>query len=363
MPCLSSISNSNCAMTSHEYQTNPRKTAPIVLGPILALILIGALFHLLSRAGTLPPPWPMLDMDRTILLHQAWAASQRHNAQMLFVGDSSCLMNVDVTELSDTLAKPTLNLATFSYVDLESHARLVNRFAQINPGQPDTVVLLIHPQTLRLGEPSAYHTALLRTALSLQPPTGTRNPNIEPISPVSWIRKADLLGINLVRERLFGRLIPLPLPGQYGRVYGFTHDLWNKLSAHQGSLVDPHTFDPATTRANTEFRITPRFQKEAQLFRQICPPNTRIAVGLTPLPVSAAQPDNDRVYREMLADLGRWLDADLLLTELPTTMPDAQFATLTHLNAHGRQLFTTLLAAELKSELRVDQPRLPTDRK
>lgn len=363
MPCRSSISSSNCAMTSHEYQTNPREIAPVVLGPILALTLIGVLFHLLSHAGALPAPWPMLDMDRTILLHQSWAASQRHNAQMLFVGDSSCLMNVDVTELSATLAKPTLNLATFSYVDLESHAHLVNRFAQINPGQPDTVVLLIHPQTLRLGEPSAYHTALLRTALSLQLPNSTRNSNIEPTSPVSWIRKADLLGINLVRERLLGPLIPIPLPGQYGRVYGFTQDLWNKLTAQQGSLVDPHTFDPAKTRANTEYRIAPRFQKEAPRFRQICPPNTRIAVGLTPLPVSMAQPDNDRVYREMLADLGRWLDADLLLTELPTTMPDAQFATLTHLNANGRQVFTTLLTAELKSLPRVGQPRPRTDTK
>lgn len=348
MPYRSSTSNSNRAMTSHEYQTNPRETAPVVLGPILALTFIGALFHMLSQAGALPAPWPILDMDRTILLHQSWAASQRHNAQILLVGDSSCLMDVDTPRLSAILAKPTLNLATFSYVDLESHAHLVNRFAQINPDQLDTVVLLIHPQTLRLGESSTHHTALLRTALSLQSTNKTLNSTFQPTSPRPWIRTVDLLGVNLVRERLFGRLIPIPLPGQYGRAYGFTHDLWRKLTAQQGSLVDPHTFDPAKTPANTEYRIAPRFQKEAQQFHKICPPNARIAVGLTPLPASIAQPDNDRVYREMLNNLGRWLDADILLTKLPTTMPDAQFATLTHLNAHGRQLFTTLLAEELK---------------
>jgi len=363
MPCLSSISNSNRAMTSHEYQTNLRKTAPVVLGPILALTLIGALIHLLSQADALPPQWPMLDMDRTILLHQSWAASQRHNAQILFVGDSSCLMNVDVPQLSAKLAKPSLNLATFSYVDLESHAHLVNRFAQINPGQPDTVVLLIHPQTLRLGEPSTHHNALLRSALGAQPQNSLRNSNIPPTSPEPWIRKADPLGITLVRERLFGRLVPIPLPGQYGRVYGFTHDLWKKLTAQQGSLVDPHTFNPAKTRANTEFRIAPRFQKEAQQFRKICPPNTRIVVGLTPIPASMAQPDNNSVYREMINDLGRWLSTDLLLTELPTSMPDSQFATLTHLNAHGRQVFTTLLAAELKPQSEFSQPRPRNDGK
>ncbi|MGC8989143.1 MAG: hypothetical protein ACP5MD_03380, partial [Verrucomicrobiia bacterium] len=313
-------------MTSHEYQTNLRETAQVVLGPILALTLIGALLHLLSQAGALPAPWPMLDMDRTILLHQSWAASQRHNAQMLFVGDSSCLMNVDTPQLSAMLAKPTLNLATFSYVDLESHALLIKRFAQTNPDQLDTIVLLIHPQTLRLGEPSTHHTTLLRTALSSQPPNKIQNSTIQSTPPSPWIHNADLLGINLVRERLFGRLIPIPLPGQYGRVYGFTHDLWHKLTAQQGSLVDPHSFDPAKTRANTEYRIAPRFQKEAQLFRQTCPPTARIAVGLTPIPASIAQPDNDRVYREMLNYLGRCLDADILLTELPTTMPDAQFA-------------------------------------
>lgn len=329
-------------MTSHEYRFRIADALQLVASPICALALVGMLLHAAVAVGLMPGPWPAVDMDRTILLHQAVAASRRHDARLLLVGDSSCLMDVSAEALGARLHAPALNLATISYVNLESHARIISRFARANPGQLDAAVLLLHPNTLRLGESATEYIELLRHAL-----VENGNASAERVQSFGQSIVADLLGTGIVRQRLLGRVVPKPLPGAYGARYGFTWNLWKHMTAERGSLVDPHKFDRSRPVGSAEYRMSERVKAETKEFRHALPRGVRLAVGLTPVPESFAHPDHAAVCQGILHSLGDWLAPACVLTGLPATMPDDKFATVTHLNERGRMVFTSLLAAEL----------------
>lgn len=333
-------------MISHQYQIKSSKFAKTILCPLLAFVTIGALFNTASAIRALPDPLPIVDMDRTVLSHKAWAANQPNDAHIVLVGDSSCLMNVNAIQLARMLTNSAINLGTLSYIDLESHAQLVQCFARTNPDQLKAVLLLLHPKTLRLAEPSSEHVSILREAITTQKKTSYVPPiHSASLKLDSWWR--DPLGIRIVREQLIARVVPIPLPGEYARAYGFTRDLWQVLSVQKGSLIDPHLFDPENPRPNLEFRIANRFKEEAGLFKQTCPPCAKVIFGLTPVPISLATPQLHQVYTEMLTTMGAWLQTDCVLTNLPPAMPDDLFASATHLNAKGQQVYTALVAAEL----------------
>ena len=99
---------------------------------------------LASPAG----PRPILDIDRTILIHQAEASRLRHGADVVFLGDSSCLMDFSAKDLEGWLPPDhrVLNLATLSYVDLPACAGLLRNYVAANPDRLRVVVLLLHPE-------------------------------------------------------------------------------------------------------------------------------------------------------------------------------------------------------------------------
>ncbi|MBM3880220.1 MAG: hypothetical protein FJ387_10960 [Verrucomicrobia bacterium] len=338
-------------MKSHQCEFNAADLLAAVAPPLLPLLLFAAAMHLGAASGRLPAPRPILDADRTILLHQAEASRQPTPAAVLLLGDSSCLMDVWAPRLQTALDQPVLNLGTLSYLDLPSLALLLEQYTAANPGRTPLVVLLMHPESLRLAGLPAYHAAVLRHYLAGRdaPPTG------------HLLARFDrILGLDIFRGRLWTRLVPSPLPGEFGRAYGFTWDLWRSLDQHAGSAVDPHRFDPTTARGNAEYRLAARLETESRIFRQRLPPHTRLAVGLTPAPESFVLPDHSATCRQILAQWGAWLEADALLTQLPATRPAAEFASVTHLRATGAQRFSADLASLLRPLLSsVTQPSAP----
>ena len=328
-------------MTSHEYRFQARDVLQLTVPPLVVLGLVGLLLRTLLWAGCLPPPWPALDMDRVILTHQAEASRTAPSAGLILLGDSSCLMNVDPVLLGERLGVEVLNLGTLSYLDLESSGRLFEEFARRHPDAPGAAVLLLHPESLRVRDPSAYHTESLRRVLAGEDHTDTR----------SWRgHLSRWLGLETLRGRILSRLIPAPLSGAYGARYGFTHDLWRFLEANRGGAVDPHSFTRRDAVGNAEYRLAPALEVESRGFRlQISKP-TRLLVGITPAPLSFVAPDHPERCGRMIAEWVRWLSADLALTNLPASWDDSLFASVTHLNAQGRRLYTEFLATELRSE-------------
>jgi len=323
-------------MRSHEYQFRLVELRQVLGLPLVVVVGLVFVMHLADFTGLLPDPRPLLDMDRTILFHQASAARTPQKADLLLLGDSSCLMDVSAPALGRLADRSALNLGTLSYVDLAADAALLRAYAAANPGRLRTVVLLLHPTTLRLGQQSGYHSELVWRFLSRADLPGA---GFE-----SW------LGLDLLRSRLLARLLPVPLPGLYGATYGFTWDLWRQLDAHSGTLTDPGRYDPLAPMGSAEFRLAGGWEGACAVLRAAVPSGVTLAVGVTPCPASFVRPETAQSCRTLLTTLGQWLRADVVLTNLPLMLPDQEFASLTHLNAQGTPQFTSTLAGLLKQK-------------
>ncbi|HNU98457.1 MAG: hypothetical protein KA191_09690 [Verrucomicrobia bacterium] len=335
-------------LRSHQCAFTARDLAEIVGAPLGVLLLLAALFHFAAAADWLPAPRPTLDMDRTLLIHQADSSRSAQDATVILIGDSSCLMDVSASDLTRHLGQPTLNLGLLSYLDLPSFGILVRNYAHANPERLETVVLLLHPESLRLQAPSAYHRAQLEDYLAGR--------DAHTAGGIGG-RLQTALGAILVRGRLEARVIPAPLSGVYGRFYGFTRDFSRWLGAHRGSAIDPQRFDRTRAQGNAEYRLAPRLESESRLLRQCVPSGVRLVVGLTPAPRSFVRPDHEATCARILEQLAKWLKADAVLAGLPASMPDELFASVTHLTGEGQTLFTQRLAAEMQTAAIVRTPR------
>lgn len=328
-------------MKSHHYQLRFVDVARLLGGLLVVPILFAVAMRLGVFSGALPSPWPALDVDHTILTHQARASRSPLGADVLCIGDSSCLMDVAGGRLQELFGDGhrVLNLGTFMYVGFNGYAAMLARHADANPGRLRTVVLLVHPETLRGSSSAAHYVGFLSDYYAGADPRG-------PDSVTAQLR--GLFGLNIFQNRLLSRT-PLPLPKEWGRFYGFNLNLDDFMRRERGSAVDPHQFVPAPGQGNAEYHLAPALKDSCASFRAALPPDARLVVGLTPVPESFAQPDHDARCQRILAEWAEWTGANMVLTNLPATLPDHLFASTTHLNEKGRLVFTEQLARNLGS--------------
>ena len=323
-------------MRSHEYDFHPSDLLPIIGWPLVPVVLFALLMHGGAALKVLPKPRPTVDVDRTILIHQAEASAERSGAQVLLVGDSSCLMDVSAVELSRSLSRPVLNLGTLSFLDLSDYAQLLRRFAAANPGQVKTVVLLMHPEALRRAPGGTYHPKFFRAFIEGED-------YIEPITLRD--RVSNALGLEKFRARLFARAVPAALPGNYGRRFGFSRDLDRFLTENGGSTIE---LDRKKFDGSPEYRLGKQLENASRTFRAAVPPGAKLAVGITPAPAGYVQRNYSQTSGNMLDQWAKWLQADIVLSNLPPVMADENFARTTHLTEKGAEGYTRLLGRELR---------------
>ena len=322
-------------MRSHSYDFVPRDLARLI-APTLAIVALAAgVLHAAVHLNWLPRPRPTLDVDRTIVIHKIEASASRQDAEVLLMGDSSCLMDLSALKLSSEIGRPVLNLGTLSYLDLNAHATLLRRFVAANPNQLKAVVLLLHPEALRRPAPEQYHTNVFEHFVAGRDHVTKRT-------------LAHWLGLESFRTRVLSRALPTPLGGAYGQRYGFSSDLQSYLTRHRGSAIDP---DPKAFQGNPEYRLAPQLESQSRSFKTAVPAGIKLFVAITPVPAGFAPPNYPRQHRQLLEQWGQWLGADATLTNLPGTLPDNLFAKTTHLNEAGTAEFTALLARDLAAAL------------
>src|SRR5687768_2411690 len=71
------------SMRSHSYDFEPRDLLRLVTPPLIVVAVFAVLMHLGAALNLLPKPRPALDVDRTILIHQAEASKSRSDAQII----------------------------------------------------------------------------------------------------------------------------------------------------------------------------------------------------------------------------------------------------------------------------------------
>jgi hypothetical protein len=322
-------------MRSHSYDFVPGDLARLLAPTLVFVALAAGLLHATTRLNLLPRPRPTLDVDRTIVIHKIEASGSRQDAEVLLLGDSSCLMDLSAVKLTTGIGRPVLNLGTLSYLDLNAHGTLLRRFVAANPNQSKAVVLLLHPEALRRPAPEPYHTDVFEHFVAGQDHVTKRNP-------------AHWLGLEFLRTRVLSRALPTPLGGAYGQRYGFSSDLQLYLTRQRGSAVDP---DPKGFQGNPEYRLAPQLKSQSGAFKTVVPPGVKLFVAITPVPAGFAPPNYARQHRQMLEQWSQWLGADAALVDVPPTLPDDLFAKTTHLNEAGAAEFTTLLGRSLSAVL------------
>jgi len=327
-------------MKSHVCEFAPKDLLHLAGLPLLPLALFAVVMHLGTKSHLLPVPRPTLDTERAILLHQAEASRSPQDAEVLLLGDSSCLMNISARRLTGQLGHPVLNLGTFSFLDLNAHSLLLREYARANPGRLRAVVLLMHPESLRRSGSEAYYLAALTNFLS-----GLDHCQAETTAG----QASCLLGVEIFQGRILSRALPIPLPGAYGRRYGFTRDLEDFLTRERGSAIDP---DPKPFEGSAEYRLAPTLERASKSFRTAVPPGVKLLVAITPAPERFAGPRYPQLHADLLRQWSQWLQADAALTSLPPALPDDSFVRTTHLRESVIPSYTEQLAAALQPQLR-----------
>src|SRR5262249_49936005 len=151
------------SMRSHEFQFRVKDLAGLLGSVIIAVLLFAVLLRLGALSHLLPSSWPALDVDRTVLTHQLVASQRPNRAELIFIGDSSCLMDVSGDKVEEIFqAKPhSLNLGTLMYVGFDGYAAMLSHYTRANPGKLQTVVVLVHPETLRRRSAGAPYLILM----------------------------------------------------------------------------------------------------------------------------------------------------------------------------------------------------------
>ena len=326
-------------MKSHTVEFAPKELIKLVAAPLMPVVLFALAIQAGARLGLLPAPRPALDVDRTLLIHQAESSRAHSGAEVVLLGDSSCLMNVNARQLGDSLGRRTLNLGTISFLDLGAHARLLREFTQANPGSPRVVVLLMHPEALRRGGSEPYSLAVLTHYLAGEDHhrSGTFAGTFNALS-----------GVDAFQGRLLSRALPTPFTNSFGRFYGFNTGLERFMSEHNGSAIDPGSH-PA--KGNAEYRLSMTLENLSRDFRAAVPPGTKLLVGITPVPVKFAGGNYPALRDQMLRDWSAWLQADAALGELPATLPDEQLTGATHLKPAAIPAYTEALAAAVRAHV------------
>jgi hypothetical protein len=329
-------------MPSHEYRFTSRDLAAALAPAAGGVLALAAVLHLGARLDLLPVPVPA-DLDHTVLAEKARLAAAGHDAVLILSGDSSCLMDVDALELGGLIETSVLNLGTLSYLDLHAQGELLSRHFEAGPPEqnpPATVLLLMHPDTLRRSAAETDYEEYLMAQFSPDPSARLQPARNE------W---EAWLACDILRQRVVQPWIPTLLGGRFAVVYGSNRGASRHLHRHYGSLIDPTLFDPAIEAGSREYRLHPRLEEEGRAFRLSVPDRVRLIAGITPVPATLAGPDHELTARAMLRQLGEWLGAAATLTDVPLTLPESEFATRTHLNRRGAQAFTRELARQLRS--------------
>src|SRR5262245_34071748 len=246
-------------MKSHICEFEPSDLLRFVGLPLLPVAVFAALMHAGVWLGALPTPRPTLDVDHTILIHQAEASRSKKSAEVVLIGDSSCLMDVSAGELGARLGRRTLNLGSFSYLDLDAYALLLSHYAAANPGRLRAVVLLMHPEALRRTSAESYYVDFLKNFFDGRAPCRSSR-------PPSFVY--CFLGVENFKGRLLSRILPTPFRGSYGQYYGFSDQLEQFLSTHHGSAIDP---EARTFQGNAEYRLARQLQAGSRAFKTTIP--------------------------------------------------------------------------------------------
>ena len=328
------------ANPGHEFQFRAGELFPLFIPSAVAFAGLVLLLHALNGFNWLPTPEPALTGDEFVMKNRFEKALSNDPAEVLIIGDSSSVMGVDASALTGSLPgnPPAYNFGLFLGLPLEVYAEPASMFIEHHPEQVRLVVLLTTFSRLEDGQHTPQSLAYWRnlTNLSKGPsPAGGDTP------------MHDLFLVQALGERFLPRLLPFVAHGEIGVFYGNTVLSRKFLSERAGSAFSRGVYNRNGASGKIRWGVEEGALKQSLLVRKLIPANVALAFAVMPAPESYVTSDSIAQRRRVMAALNSNLQADYLLFDLLTTMPDGYFSDLVHLNLRGQEQFTRLLAAEL----------------
>lgn len=321
-----------------------------ILPTVIVIVGLAGVLRGADRFGLLPQPPRSANPGAIVLAHQAWAARAGLPGEIVLLGDSTCLMDVDARALEASLpGQPSvLNLGLIAWLPFQDYAEALEDHAATNSNSVKMVVLLVTPNKLTLDDKDNTREIWRRIR---QPGNGRGEPQAESRTLVNW------LGGNLLREKLLshGLVRPLGGVGEGSALFGFPTEVEEYMTERQGSLIELGPAKITRKREAWNMIAFADLEAQCQTFRSKVPSGAKLVVGLTPIASSISSPAELQQRAALLSKWSFYLKADGILTNLPTKFPDALFAANGHLNPVGQKTFTAILARELTPFLKLSK--------
>lgn len=302
------------------------------LGP--SLVIAAGLIVIMAGLGERLPPRNGERGIEAIIVREQLRRAVTIRPAVLIVGDSSALMGVDAGRLSRNLGMEVESLATLGWVGPAGYGHFVSMVSRAF-ASPRVVILLMSGAGLVVDEGTFVATGYEKQVL------GTTGRGAISVRPESWRDRTY--------NRIFLALVDPPLPGSYGSYYGWPESIGRVLQRDHGSMIDPTVANWGVS-GNYRFEVSEAVQRRLPRLADTVGDLGvgRLYFAITPIPQPAVGPDTILSRAEALAHCTRLLRiSEGAILPTPVALPQASFATFTHLNEAGRQSYTDTLARVL----------------
>lgn len=282
-----------------------------------------------------------------ILQVQMARALKIGDADVIMIGDSSCLMGVDAKRLSSLTGLNVQSLCTYATLGPEGFGIILERYLS-RARKARLVIVMMHPQPF--DRPVVWDQA-----------TGALRKWINPATSVIPTQSFPL-GAKAKLAAVLQTVIPTDFPApRWANFYGTFTRMAGWIEAHNGSALES---TPLVEKAQT-YGGDPKFDLPVSdsfvaSLRQFRPPLERyqgkVVIALTPLPgvfASDAALKSHRTIERLLLDELHLPDDAML--EMPPAISDAYFASVPnkgginmhHPNPTGVSYLTDLIGDHL----------------
>lgn len=321
---------------SHRYLLELRRILPVLLSVVVGTALVLTVRPLVNYGWWTPDPGQR-NPDEAGFAWRYRATTRPGPWAVVFSGDSSCATGVDPVVIQN-VTSPTihsLNLGLIIDLPLWVYADALQRAVDASNNSIQAAVLLISPQRIGHTVSGPYFEDLW---LAQKRTEAKASPSEEGLAGYRELWRASALF----------RWVEPPLRGEGRLQYGFPSGIVHHLENHLGAFLDPGTFRPTRREEPQLLEPSPSTQQEATRFRQTWKRRVPLFVGIAPIPSSYAPSGYPDQRTRLMAWLQAAIEADRVLDTIPGVLPDALFASPTHLNAAGQWLYSKAMAEALQ---------------
>jgi hypothetical protein len=297
----------------------------ICIPVLMAIVIVIFAGFQYEKEPTYKPP----SYDYIIVDGQLERSYTLPSTDILFIGDSSCLMGIDVKLLNRMLQGiKSENLCNIGYVGPEGYAQMLINYFTSGHIAKNIIVMLHGVQMKRHPSWEGWAKYIISNKKSLH------------------INRSFISGAQLKIMEIFGGNVFIPLPGLYGKYYGSETNFMRHVK--NSTIIDPGggRCDDSAVGTLFHYEINEAFQIALMRMRKVLSLfKSRVYLIVSPVPNPQTNKSTQEERENAIIKVAKILGIpDQRIIDMPGSLPCNLFSSTTHLAAHGRLLYTEMLA-------------------